>query len=294
MKVAAAAWGLRSIRAETEFWDHLREVVEHAHDSQAELLVLPELAILELAGLFPDVPESEVPSVLAEFAERYEDELFGLSASARMTIVGGSFFRVRDGEVHNVCITVEPAEVEPGGPANRGFVTQEGVYQEKINLTTYERETWRLSPGRGLSRYANPRLGVTICYDAEFPEAVRALAEAGTEVLAVPSFTETRHGHQRVRWCCQSRAIENQIFVVHATLVGSLGREPVPQTFGSAAVLCPSIEPFPVSAVLAETELNEPGLAVADLDFDLLAECRRTGPVRNWADRYRGDWTIMG
>lgn len=294
MKVATVAWGLRKIHSETEFWAHLREVVENAHDLQAELVVLPELAILELAGLFPDALEEEVPAVLAAFAERYEDELFSLSSATGMTIVGGSFFRVREGQVHNVCITVEPAVVEAGGPANRGFVTQEGIYQEKVNLTTYERETWRLSPGKGLSRYANPRLGVTICYDAEFPEAVRALAEAGTELLAVPSFTETQHGHQRVRWCCQARAIENQIFVLHATLVGSLGREPVPQTFGSAAILCPSIEPFPLSAVLAETELNEPGIAVADLDFDMLAECRRAGPVRNWADRKRGDWTVAG
>lgn len=294
MKVGAAAWGLRQIRSESEFWAHLREVVEQAHDLQVELLVLPELPVLELLGLFPDVAEERVPSVLGVFSERYEDELFALSSSAGMTIVGGSFFRIRDGDFHNVCITVEPATTEVAGVSGSGFVTQEGVYQEKVNLTTYEREVWRLSPGKGLSRYANPRLGVTICYDAEFPEAVRALAETGTEVLAVPSFTETQHGHQRVRWCCQARAVENQIFVLHATLVGNLGREPVPGTFGSAAVLCPSIEPFPVSAVLAETALNEPGLAVADLDFDMLAECRRGGAVRNWADRHKGDWTVAG
>ncbi len=50
-----------------------------------------------------------------------------------------------------------------------------------------------------------------VCYDAEFPEATRVLAEAGTETLFVPSCTDDRQGDCRVRYCAQARAIENQM-----------------------------------------------------------------------------------
>src|SRR3569832_94081 len=126
---------------------------------------------------------------------------------------------------------------------------------------------WQRVPGQNLIRMHDSRLGVTICYDSEFPESGRALAEEGVLVQCVPAFTETQRGFQRVRWSCRARAIENQNFVVHASLVGSLGREPAPSTYGSSAILTPSIEPFPIEAVLAETELGEEGVIVADLDL---------------------------
>ena len=72
--------------------------------------------------------------------------------------------------------------------------------------------------------------------------------------------------------------------------VGSLGREPVPSTFGSAAIISPSHSPFPEGSVLAETRLNEEGLAVAELDFDALRESRESGDVRNWHDRSPVTW----
>jgi predicted amidohydrolase len=99
------------------------------------------------------------------------------------------------------------------------------------------------------------------------------------------------HGFHRVRESCRARAIENQVFVVHASLVGSLGREPVPSTAGSSAILAPCVEPFPADGVLAETRLNAEEIAVAELDFEALVASRESGDVRNWHDRSRGDWT---
>jgi len=133
---------------------------------------------------------------------------------------------------------------------------------------------------------------VTVCYDCEFPESSRVLAESGMLVQVVPAFTETRHGFGRVRWSCHARAIENQLFVVHASLVGSLGREPVVSAVGSSAVLTPPIEPFPPGAVLAETDFGVEGVALAEIDFATLLKAREGGDVRNWNDRNRGDWTV--
>ena len=55
------------------------------------------------------------------------------------------------------------------------------------------------------------KIGVLVCYDVEFPEAARHLADEGAEILFVPFCTDNRQGYLRVRYCAQARAIENQI-----------------------------------------------------------------------------------
>lgn len=269
MKVAAVAWKVRAVRSEQEFFDHLDEMIERS--AGADLIVLPELVGLELMNLHPD---EATTAVMPRYADRYEGELRRLSREAGATIVGGS--HLRDG--FNVCLTVAP-----DGRESR---------QTKNVLTQWESAEWGLTAGVGLCLTPDPRVGVTICYDCEFPASGRALAEAGVLVQCVPAYTEGQRGFQRVRWCGLARATENQIFVVHASLVGALGREPVPTTYGSSAILTPSVEPFPVSAILAETPLNEEGVALADLDFEALAWARGHGDVRNWDDRDRGSYEL--
>jgi predicted amidohydrolase len=164
------------------------------------------------------------------------------------------------------------------------------VRQQKVKLTRYEREMWKLAQGNGLDIADELPMGVTICYDCEFPESGRILAERGVLLQCVPAFTETMHGFHRVRHSCHARAIENQNFVVHSSLVGSLGREPAPAAMGSSAIIAPSIEPFPADGILAETQMNEEGIAIAVLDFNQLARSRESGDVRNWQERDARPW----
>lgn len=280
MKVAAVSWAVRQIGTEQEFFDHLEALVYEA-STKADLVVLPELPILELMALHPtgcsghtptcgpptSLQSSEIPPILEAYGPRYEAELTRLEKETGSIIIGGSHIR----ENRNVCLFG-------------------GQRQPKNILTQWEAVEWGLEPGSGL--FPRGDIGVTICYDVEFPAAGRALAEAGVLVHCVPSYTETQHGFQRVRWSCLARAIENQVFVVHASLVGSLGREPVPSTYGASAIIAPSVPPFPESAILAETKLGEEGIAYAELDFDALMRGREEGDVRNWHDRDKGDWRI--
>lgn len=278
LRVAAVSWKLRHVRSDGQFYAHLYDLIQTAHDRDVQLLVLPELAILELLSLAPDLEEKNVPQFLVQFASEFESWLLRISASSGITLVGGSHFRLLGEAIGNASATATPE-----GSLSVTY---------KNRLTTYERDFWNLKQGEGLSRLPDGRFGVLVCYDSEFPEAGRALAEAGVQAILVPAFTETIRGFQRVRWACQARALENQVFVVHASLVGSLGYEPAPSTFGSSAILTPSIEPFPSEAVLDETHCNEEGLAIADLDFDLLAQARGSGDVRNWEDRSPGEWPV--
>ncbi|MER3496089.1 MAG: hypothetical protein C4321_01480, partial [Chloroflexota bacterium] len=51
--------------------------------------------------------------------------------------------------------------------------------------------------------------------------------------------------------------------------------------------------PFPPEAILRETEMHVEGLAIADLDLDLLERARTDGEVRNWSDRNGSPWTLL-
>ncbi|CAN5407914.1 carbon-nitrogen hydrolase family protein [soil metagenome] len=277
VRVAAANWKMRPQRSDAGYFGHLHDFVSLAHDKGADVLVLPELHVLELLSLERNLKEHQSPMYLSQYAKALEVWLLRIADSSGLTIVAGSHFVEVEEGFKNIC-----AIVSPGRPM---------VKAEKNNLTQYEREIWNVRDGRGLA-VVPPRLGVAICYDAEFAGATRSLAEAGAEILAVPSWTETYHGHQRVRWSCLARAVEHQTFVVHASLVGGLGYEPVPDSVGSSAIIAPSVEPFPVQSVLAESPFNEEALIVADLDLAMLEEARLRGEVRNWDDRERGDWTV--
>lgn len=279
LKVGSVAWKIRPCRSDGDFFGHLHDFVSTAHYQELDVLVLPEHFVLELLGIEPDLGEHKVAEYLVQYAEALDDWLLRISQSSGITIVGGSHFRRREsGKIGNASTTVTPD----------GRL----VVNWKNKLTQYEHTVWRLEGGEGLKRLQDFRLGTLICYDSEFPEACRNLAEEGVELLLVPAYTETIRGYQRVRWSCQARAVENQIFVAHSSLVGSLGREPVPSTYGSSAILAPSVEPFPESAVLAETPVNEEGIAIAELDFAQLTEARESGDVRNWQDRWPREWNI--
>src|ERR1019366_10052821 len=61
--------------------------------------------------------------------------------------------------------------------------------QKKVHLTPTEKTLYQLSRGHGFYVYHTEygRIAILVCYDVEFPEAARALAEAGAEILVVPS-----------------------------------------------------------------------------------------------------------
>jgi predicted amidohydrolase len=280
LRIAAAAWKIRfqrHMRGDSDYFGHLHDFVTLAHDGKAQVLVLPELHVLELLHLQPKVSERNAAKYLAQYAPAIEQWIDRISDLSGLVIVGGSYFKETPDGIKNVCATGIP-----GGAT---------IFSEKNNLTRYEQDVWEITPGKGLARLPHS-MGVTICYDAEFPEAARALAEQNMLVQCVPSWTETQRGFQRVRWSCLARAIENTTFVVQSVLIGDLEREPVPASFGSAAIMAPSIEPFPEQAILGETPMNQEGIVIADLDLNDLMKARSTGEVRNWQDRNQGTWSV--
>lgn len=61
-----------------------------------------------------------------------------------------------------------------------------------------------------------------ICYDVEFPEAVRAAALSGAELIVVPTYLRARYAHVATAMI-PTRAFENGVFLAYANSVGGEG-----------------------------------------------------------------------
>lgn len=80
------------------------------------------------------------------------------------------------------------------------------------------------APGKGLTLFdlGGLRVGLLICYDAEFPEAVRAAAEAGAQAILVPTALGAQWSVVAER-VIPARAFENGVYVLYANHAGSEG-----------------------------------------------------------------------
>jgi predicted amidohydrolase len=87
-----------------------------------------------------------------------------------------------------------------------------------------EGEKRRFAPGARLAaaELEGLTIGILICYDVEFPEAVRALALAGCALVAVPTALLAPDDIV-ARTLVPARAFENQLYVAYAGLCGSEG-----------------------------------------------------------------------
>src|SRR5690606_3417907 len=154
--------------------------------------------------------------------------------------------------------------------------------QDKLHMTRFENEEWIVSPGKRLKIFdtAFGKVCITTCYDVEFPEIARTAARAGAHILIVPSCTDDRQGFLRVRYCAQARAIENQMFVIQSSTVGSLPMVPaVSLNYGQASILSPSDFAFSRDGVAAEGIPNQESIVIADVNLGALAESHSLGTV---------------
>lgn len=275
LRIAAVQWALRPAQSFEDFARHFRDLAERASGWGADVVVFPEFNSFELLGPRP-VPEGEIKGRLVVHAPAIRTLASEVARQLSVTLIPGTWVQRIGRRAHNVTAVVSP----------QGVVS---APIPKVKLTMYERRPMRLYAGERLAKSPDRRLGVTICYDSEFPESGRLLAQRGALVHVIPAFTESQRGFQRVRWCALARATENQVYVVHASLAGGLGHEPATHCTGTSAILTPSHEDFPESAVLDETDVDD-GIAIADLDLDLLKRARRRGDVRNWYDRDPAPW----
>jgi nitrilase len=127
-----------------------------------------------------------------------------------------------------------------------------------------------IEPGNQLVSVDTPfgKVALSICYDLRFPELYRALAPV--DLILVPAaFTETTG---RAHWeiLLRARAIENQCYLL---AVGQGGRhENGRLTHGNSMIVDPWGE-------ILDRKLKGPGVVIADLDHQRIAEIRESLPA---------------
>ena len=280
MKIATAAYPLDVLPDWAAYEDKLSKWVDEAASHGADLLVFPEYAAMELATLAgPDVA-SDLEGSLHAVADRLADADAFHAELARqfgVHILAGS----------GPATTDLPAGVTR--PVNRArlFAPSGAVgVQDKQVMTRFEAEVWDVVPGGPLRLFdtALGKIGILICYDAEFPLLGRALADA--DLILVPSVTEALSGHTRVKLGARARALENQCVTVMASLVGTAEwSEAVDMSVGAGGIFGPPDTGFPDDGVLAAGALDTPGWTYAQIDRAAIDAVRTQGTVlgrRDW------------
>lgn len=276
VRIACAQYAIGAPARFADFVDRVAAEVAVAAGQGAQIAILPEYLALEAAAAFE-------PAVRADFAaslralqplhEGYLDAMRTLARRHDLHLVAGSFL----------------LDVGGGRYRNRSYlIAPDGrsVFQDKLTLTGFEKDTGIIEPGDRLKVFDTPfgRLGIAICYDIEFPLYARAQAEAGARLLLVPSCTDTEAGAHRVRYGCQARAMENQLFVACAVTAGEAAWSPALDTnTGRAAIYGPVDRGFPDDGVQVRAGECD-GWAVAEVDPDALEALRRRGQVGIAAD----------
>jgi predicted amidohydrolase len=229
--------------------DAAARLIVEARDAGAHYVLTPEMTnILEIKRerLFAAIAPEESDASLAAFRE--------LARKLRIFLHIGSL----------------AIKQSPERAANRSFLIDsvgeivaryDKIHMFDVDLANGEsyRESRSYRPGDIAVTADLPwgRLGLTVCYDLRFPALYRALAEAGSSFLAIPSAFTRQTGEAHWHVLNRARAIENGSFVFAAAQAGrhENGRE----TFGHSLI----VDPW--GQILAEAGV-EPGIVVAGID----------------------------
>ncbi len=276
LKIAAAQYPIGEPRTLQEWRDKIARWVADGAATGAQLLVFPEYVTIEQAAALGPEVYSDLKATLAEVASLAGECVALHSELAREhgvhILVGSGPVLRADGRYVNAAQLVTPS----------GAVGE----QEKLIMTPFEVD-WGMSAGGPIRVFdtAIGRFGIAICYDSEFPLLVRAMAEAGADVVLVPSCTERVSGYHRVRTGSRARALENQIATVQSPIIGdALWSPAVDHNVGAAGIYVPSEHGVSDDGVLAEGRLNEPQWVTATVDIASLRRLRTTGEMRNFSD----------
>lgn len=268
VRIAAIQYEVRPIASFQEFAKQVEFFIRSAEEYHSHFVMFPEYFTMQLLSYIREPAPARAVRLLAERILEYEELFKRLAKASGLYIIAGTHPILQEGQLFNAAHLFTP----------NGRVFR----QKKVHLTFSEKGPYQMSRGHGFYVYHTDfgKIAILICYDVEFPEAARALAEAGAEILFVPSCTDDRMGFCRVRYCGQARTIENQIYVAITGTVGNLPLVPHMATnYSQAAIMTPSDYYFARDGIAAEAVINQEQMILADVDLELLGEQRVKGTV---------------
>jgi predicted amidohydrolase/GNAT superfamily N-acetyltransferase len=283
VRVGAVQWKMRRADSFEDVVRHVEYFVDVVACYKADFVLFPEFFIAPLMAEFDEANPADAIRQLASYYERVREQLIELAVAYNINIVAGSIPEYRQETLYNVSL----------------LCRRDGSWdtQYKLHITPDERQYWGLQGGNQLRIFDTDagKIGILICYDVEFPELARILADQDMQMLFVPYWTDTQSAYLRVERCSQARAIENECYVIISGSVGNLPNvENMDIQYSQSAMFSPSDFAFPHDAIVSQATPNTETVLIRDLDMTLLKELHEHGSVRNLRDRrrdlYRVEW----
>ncbi|MBK7056696.1 MAG: bifunctional GNAT family N-acetyltransferase/carbon-nitrogen hydrolase family protein [Leptospiraceae bacterium] len=283
VRVGVVQWQMRSVDSFEAFLKQIEFFVDAVAGYKADFVLFPEFFNVPLMAKYNKLSPSDAIRSLADYTEKIRNEMLHFAVSYNINIISGSMPVYTDEYLYNVSY----------------LLRRDGTWDEqyKIHVTPDEENYWGVHGGYKVKVFETDvgKVGILICFDVEFPELPRILAEQEMDILFVPFSTDTKNAYLRVRHCAQARAIENECYVVISGSVGNLPDvENMDIQYAQSAVFTPSDFAFSHDAIAAEATPNTEMTLVVDLDLDLLKQLKTQGSVRNLKSRrhdlYKINW----
>ena len=274
VRLGLIQWQMRSYKNMDEMFAQVEFFIDSISAYKSDFALLPELFNGPLLAEFNDVSEAEAMRSLAKYTPDFKKRFSELAIRYNVNIITGSVPSIEGDSLKNIGYLCH----------RNGNVDQ----YEKIHITPDETKFWGITGGNSLSIFDTDagKIGILICYDVEFPELARLLADQGMQILFVPFLTDTQNAYNRVRYCAQARAIENECFVAITGCIGNLPKvENMDIQYSQSAVFTPCDFAFPSNGIKSEATANTEMILIADVDLSLLDDLHSYGSVRNLKDR---------
>lgn len=289
VRVVSVQFQVRKVKSFEEFASQIEYFVDIASDYKSDFVLFPEYVTIPLISMDDNkFSSNENIDRLAGHTKDYVDLFTKLAISYNINIIGGTHpTKNKEGNIQNVAYV---------------FLRDGSVHtQAKLHITPSENYWRNIHGGNNLSTIETDcgTIGVLVCYDSEFPELSRHLTDQGMKMLFVPFCTDEKQGYNRVRYCCQARAVENQIYVVMAGTVGNLPDvDNMDVNYAESCILTPCDFPFARDGIAATSIPNTETVVISDLNIGSLIASRKSGTVQNFKDRrldlYRVVWNKSG
>ncbi|MBA6253902.1 MULTISPECIES: carbon-nitrogen hydrolase family protein [unclassified Colwellia] len=281
VRLGLVQWQMRSMKSIDDLFEQMEFYVDAVSDYKSDFVLFPELFNAPLMAEFNHLRLTESIRRLSEYTEQIRDKFIEFAISYNINIITGSMPFFVDGSLYN-----------------SGFLCRrDGSWEryDKIHLTPAEVRSWSMVGGKNLKVFDTDcgKIGIMICYDVEFPEYSRILADQGMNILFVPFLTDTQNGYTRVRHCAMARAIENECYVAIAGAVGNLPKvNNMDIQYAQSAVFTPSDFAFPTTGIKAEATPNSEMTVIVDVNLDLLKQLHSHGAVHTMRDRRHDLYSI--
>ncbi len=281
VRIGLVQWQMRPLADVDALIEQMEFFIDAFADYKSDFILFPELFNAPLMAEFNNLGASQAIRGMSKYTEQIREKFIEFAVSYNVNIISGSMPELRDDKLYNVSY----------------LCRRDGSWDsyEKIHITPSEQASWGITGGDKVQVFDTDsgKIGILICYDVEFPEIARLYAEQGMQILFVPFLTDTQNGFNRVRYCAQARAIENECYVAIAGCVGNLPKvNNMDIQYAQSAIFTPSDFAFPTNAIKAEATPNSEMTVIGDIDLELLKELHEFGSVRNLKDRRKDLYQI--